>query len=126
MMSSPSLSAISAMHISTRLQPCRPNSIYLPSAPRYLHSFPTRRSSDLAPTTAQVAHSAVPGRLRCAAQNQEGRTERKRSEEHTSELQSRGHLVCRLLLEKKNNTWRNLRKLRDRADGRRSEIWACA
>src|SRR5690625_5395535 len=28
----------------------------------------------------------------------------KRSEEHTSELQSRGHLVCRLLLEKKNNT----------------------
>src|SRR5439155_19627493 len=26
----------------------------------------------------------------------------RRSEEHTSELQSRGHLVCRLLLEKKN------------------------
>src|SRR5690625_5629278 len=26
---------------------------------------------------------------------------KKRSEEHTSELQSRGHLVCRLLLEKK-------------------------
>src|SRR5690625_3016584 len=26
-----------------------------------------------------------------------------RSEEHTSELQSRGHLVCRLLLDKKNN-----------------------
>src|SRR5437870_3739394 len=26
-----------------------------------------------------------------------------RSEEHTSELQSRGHLVCRLLLEKKND-----------------------
>src|SRR5690625_6821575 len=25
-----------------------------------------------------------------------------RSEEHTSELQSRGHLVCRLMLEKKN------------------------
>src|SRR5690625_5879920 len=27
--------------------------------------------------------------------------ETRRSEEHTSELQSRGHLVCRLLLEKK-------------------------
>src|SRR5690625_5816733 len=27
-----------------------------------------------------------------------------RSEEHTSELQSRGHLVCRLLLEKKKQT----------------------
>src|SRR5690625_4127314 len=29
-------------------------------------------------------------------------TQKLRSEEHTSELQSRGHLVCRLLLEKKN------------------------
>src|SRR5437660_7624548 len=28
----------------------------------------------------------------------------RRSEEHTSELQSRGHLVCRLLLEKKNGS----------------------
>src|SRR5207253_8774828 len=32
------------------------------------------------------------------------RRARARSEEHTSELQSRGHLVCRLLLEKKNKT----------------------
>src|SRR5690625_3388602 len=30
-----------------------------------------------------------------------GRVGARRSEEHTSELQSRGHLVCRLLLEKK-------------------------
>src|SRR2546429_2941797 len=30
-----------------------------------------------------------------------------RSEEHTSELQSRLHLVCRLLLEKKKNTMRS-------------------
>src|SRR2546429_2446558 len=30
-----------------------------------------------------------------------------RSEEHTSELQSRLHLVCRLLLEKKKNTVRS-------------------
>src|SRR3712207_6996814 len=28
-----------------------------------------------------------------------------RSEEHTSELQSRQYLVCRLLLEKKNRLW---------------------
>src|SRR5690625_5724056 len=28
---------------------------------------------------------------------------RRRSEEHTSELQSRGHLVCRLLLDKQKN-----------------------
>src|SRR5439155_12116328 len=32
-----------------------------------------------------------------------------RSEEHTSELQSRGHLVCRLLLEKKKNLTRRSR-----------------
>src|SRR2546422_8542434 len=32
-----------------------------------------------------------------------GRGDRERSEEHTSELQSRLHLVCRLLLEKKKN-----------------------
>src|SRR3712207_8379578 len=31
------------------------------------------------------------------------RPRRRRSEEHTSELQSRQYLVCRLLLEKKNN-----------------------
>src|SRR5687768_18070107 len=36
-----------------------------------------------------------------------------RSEEHTSELQSRLHLVCRLLLEKKK---KNTRKLRDSQD----------
>src|SRR5690625_5826751 len=34
---------------------------------------------------------------------QQGQDDLDRSEEHTSELQSRGHLVCRLLLEKKNN-----------------------
>src|SRR5690625_5646496 len=31
-----------------------------------------------------------------------------RSEEHTSELQSRGQLVCRLLLEKKNRRYKML------------------
>src|SRR3712207_8108563 len=39
--------------------------------------------------------------------NRKGRTwrprERLRSEEHTSELQSRQYIVCRLLLEKKTN-----------------------
>src|SRR5690606_41287064 len=36
------------------------------------------------------------------------RRRRSRSEEHTSELQSRENLVCRLLLEKKNNMLTNL------------------
>src|SRR3989449_7807626 len=34
-----------------------------------------------------------------------------RSEEHTSELQSRLHLVCRLLLEKKKKKYKQLRSL---------------
>src|SRR5579884_1384268 len=43
----------------------------------------------------------------------EQRPDRLRSEEHTSELQSRGHLVCRLLLEKKkhhNHQFHHLKK----------------
>src|SRR5258708_16896374 len=36
-------------------------------------------------------------------------TSTKRSEEHTSELQSPDHLVCRLLLEKKKNTAKHKR-----------------
>src|SRR5207253_6752063 len=46
----------------------------------------------------QVSFSAPMATLRTNPST----TSRKRSEEHTSELQSRGHLVCRLLLEKKN------------------------
>src|SRR2546429_6415292 len=40
-------------------------------------------------------------------QNDIRKIERARSEEHTSELQSRLHLVCRLLLEKKKTTERH-------------------
>src|SRR5437870_13764335 len=78
---------------------------------RDLHSFPTRRSSDLARAPAHFA-----ARLRLAARRAGARPRSLhtnlphirhrdlRSEEHTSELQSRGHLVCRLLLEKKKKT----------------------
>src|SRR5205814_8335402 len=92
-----------------------------------LHSFPTRRSSDL---KAQPHHQSKPfhphrimtwrvhvlPRMRPGA-GLESRVRRdrgeltgqpapatdvlERSEEHTSELQSLRHLVCRLLLEKK-------------------------
>src|SRR5439155_26086113 len=37
-----------------------------------------------------------------------------RSEEHTSELQSRGHLVCRLLLEKKKKNRTDRTRLKDK------------
>src|SRR2546421_1197242 len=39
-----------------------------------------------------------------------------RSEEHTSELQSRSDLVCRLLLEKKNNAYCNGPRPREDGD----------
>src|SRR5205814_9599765 len=47
----------------------------------------------------------VPGRIRTASYRRRGRDAHRwsRSEEHTSELQSLRHLVCRLLLEKKNS-----------------------
>src|SRR5690606_41960128 len=82
---------------------------------RDLHSFPTRRSSDL-DMFARLRHRAVIGgdyqnrsvHLRGAGDhvlNIVGMTRAVdmsiRSEEHTSELQSRENLVCRLLLEKK-------------------------
>src|SRR3989449_7400880 len=46
-------------------------------------------------------HVCGPSLVRRPAQD--GPLPRRRSEEHTSELQSRLHLVCRLLLEKKKN-----------------------
>src|SRR5690625_5940657 len=82
-----------------------------------LHAFPTRRSSDLRRAGQRRADRAGldgPGQVhahRCGGLGQAVPLEHRhpdpaeemgRSEEHTSELQSRGQLVCRLLLEKKN------------------------
>src|SRR3712207_8667416 len=47
--------------------------------------------------------------LHRAADREHGVLRRPRSEEHTSELQSRQYLVCRLLLEKKKKHGRLLR-----------------
>src|SRR5690606_41353773 len=87
-----------------------------------LHSFPTRRSSDLVDGEqhVEVLHGDIVDQLVIGAL-EEGGVDRHhrlgtfaghagrqghgvllRSEEHTSELQSRENLVCRLLLEKKN------------------------
>src|SRR2546422_8351837 len=43
------------------------------------------------------------------SRHDEAASRAQRSEEHTSELQSRLHLVCRLLLEKKKETRRTIR-----------------
>src|SRR5205807_8437943 len=82
-----------------------------------LHSFPTRRSSDL--STRSLLSSMRPfvrrvvtrwtwapslrGSERLSSKPQASRPGHgaRRSEEHTSELQSPCNLVCRLLLEKK-------------------------
>src|SRR5690348_17529221 len=86
---------------------------------RDLHSFPTRRSSDLAEQAR--THQRGLGQIDLderrtlevraveIALRQLGAAEigvAQRSEEHTSELQSPVHLVCRLLLEKKKDAGR--------------------
>src|SRR5207249_11575768 len=85
-------------------------SLYSYAAHRNLHSFPTRRSSDL---SYPCVCATVPDRSRGWETQSDPATSAKpwsnfrcrprRSEEHTSELQSRFDLVCRLLLEKKKN-----------------------
>src|SRR5690606_41384127 len=70
---------------------------------RHLHSFPTRRSSDLGPGLVLGHHARQPAGIETGAARDlaPGQGRARRSEEHTSELQSRENLVCRLLLEKK-------------------------
>src|SRR3712207_8628641 len=54
----------------------------------------------------QRGGSARPGHVRERDSDWLAAGEVRRSEEHTSELQSRQYLVCRLLLEKKNNSFK--------------------
>src|SRR5205809_5500862 len=93
-------------------------SLWCASDPQPLHSFPTRRSSDLNPVLIGepgVGKTAIVEGLALRIVRgdvPEGLKNRRvvaldmgaliRSEEHTSELQSRLQLVCRLLLENKN------------------------
>src|SRR3712207_6983150 len=57
------------------------------------------------PSTRSLSHRRARGRLRCSRRSRYARCrQHRRSEEHTSELQSRQYLVCRLLLEKKKKT----------------------
>src|SRR5690625_5366775 len=89
-----------------------------PASPSPPHSSPTRRSSDLHPSRRRVeqlerllcrlAATDVPV-VQPGPQGGGVHAAGLRSEEHTSELQSRGHLVCRLLLGKQNPVRRNRR-----------------
>src|SRR5689334_24632173 len=70
-------------------------------ATRSSTSYTTGRQRRTLPKSASCVGLVWPG-----ASSSIGRsaTAKPRSEEHTSELQSQFHLVCRLLLEKKNQT----------------------
>src|SRR2546429_7102102 len=56
-------------------------------------------------TTLFRSHSVTLAAGICHRRPSSAATPRRRSEEHTSELQSRLHLVCRLLLEKKKKSY---------------------
>src|SRR5207237_8438193 len=77
--------------------------LYFSAPHRDLHSFPTRRSSDLHHLRLRLERVLVraDSHGEPAGADLSGRRAG-RSEEHTSELQSHLNLVCRLLLEKKN------------------------
>src|SRR5205085_11567791 len=90
----------------TRLRPhSGPPSFFFQchGAHRHLHSFPTRRSSDLSIHVRSGAMDHSSDSVVSAA----SATKASRSEEHTSELQSQSNLVCRLLLEKKKTKKRH-------------------
>src|SRR3712207_7704935 len=74
-----------------------------PAEPDHAHSEPCSRVAaghDEHPSDRQRILTLISQRVPTAAMVREG-TRLVRSEEHTSELQSRQYLVCRLLLEKK-------------------------
>src|SRR5947199_5337459 len=77
--------------------------VYRRITPPKLHSFPTRRSSDLLGVVIALIRTLykLGQGPKCFSFGFYGGLV-KRSEEHTSELQSLRQLVCRLLLEKKN------------------------
>src|SRR5260221_13874183 len=62
------------------------------------------RSRRFAPALIQVRHEPAGQSRRESTCQRRIRAPVRRSEEHTSELQSHSDLVCRLLLEKKKNT----------------------
>src|SRR5688572_32088048 len=69
-----------------------------------LFRSPRRRAAIRTDTPAQRGDAANRRRIRRTARASARRCWRRRSEEHTSELQSQSNLVCRLLLEKKKKT----------------------
>src|SRR3989442_10302796 len=67
----------------------------------YTTLFRSRRTAAQGPGTSRESRALWSGRNQSAGSSAPAPKRARRSEEHTSELQSRPHLVCRLLLEKK-------------------------
>src|SRR5258707_9800707 len=64
----------------------------------------TSGTSDCMRSALEFETTAQPASANCGSNSAAIDASRARSEEHTSELQSRQYLVCRLLLEKKKKT----------------------
>src|SRR5207253_11175357 len=75
--------------------------IYTLSLHDALPISPPSRAGCAATRPSTGSRSSTPPACRAAGSWASPKSSPTRSEEHTSELQSRGHLVCRLLLEKK-------------------------
>src|SRR5207302_11405820 len=90
----------------------------LPRDPRALHSFPTRRSSDLRSNRCKSPRSR---NFISAREDSVMLRKASRSEEHTSELQSRENLVCRLLLEKTKTVTPNVQTTRSSSGPRQAD-----
>src|SRR5207253_10608565 len=73
-------------------------------SPRRDRPFPRPSEATSSHRLAHDGERVRRGTLRGAVGRRDWVRLRARSEEHTSELQSRGQLVCRLLLEKKENS----------------------
>src|SRR5690606_41762447 len=81
---------------------CPPTSPLFPYTPLFRSSpVPASRAST-SPRDGRTRGSWCAAERAISARSPGRRTNADRSEEHTSELQSRENLVCRLLLEKKN------------------------
>src|SRR5439155_27284237 len=77
----------------------------LPISPRHVHVLKSALIRFSCPRAAGPPYARTMTWVRACLLLGVGRARSTRSEEHTSELQSRGHHVCRLLLEKKNCKW---------------------
>src|SRR5437764_1599006 len=102
----------------------------------FFHDTPTTEIytlslHDALPISSTSTRASWPAKSRCSARcgryppwrSRCSRATARRSEEHTSELQSPMYLVCRLLLEKKKKKQNNKRELNQRTRTKQYDIY---